>query len=364
MTALFGAAGLLVPLLARTPLAGDARSAARAEALASRCVIHATLGRFEDALTDSTETIDLLRDLAERYPDKYRHEYAVALANGVGPLWKNGRVEDALRCADEAVRLGAELVSVRRTMFLPVLALAHTNRSAVFAQLGRHGDAVADLDVAVHAYRRLADRRPEVHPFDLAEKIGNRADQHLLAGSLNEALADAEESADIHRKLMDPDSADGLTELDNALFRLYRVYRDMRKNQEAHDVIVELVTFERDRAALAPEEAVPLLAIALWHLASALAMLDRHAESLTAAAESVELLRPLADEDPDLLEELAEALLVHGSALAALDRHREAEPVLRDCLNTFEALDRAQPNEYSDRIDAARRLHDRLRRDE
>jgi tetratricopeptide (TPR) repeat protein len=154
-----------------------AHLAARARTLGIRL---ANLGRREDALAASRETLDMYRRLAATRPDAFLPDLAGSLNNISFDLSNLGRREEALAASREGLDIYQRLAATHPDAFLPGLARCLNNLGADLSNLGRHEEALAASQEAVDIRRRLAATRPDAFLPDLAMSLGTQG--HALAG--------------------------------------------------------------------------------------------------------------------------------------------------------------------------------------
>ncbi|MET7704058.1 tetratricopeptide repeat protein [Streptomyces sp. NPDC005485] len=234
----------------------------------------AALGRREEALAATTESVEIYQELAQMRPDAFRPDLATSLNNHSNQLSALGRREEALAATTESVEIYQELAQMRPAAFLPHLAASLNNHSVQLSALGRRGEALAASIEAVVVYQELAQVRPDAFRPDLAASLNNLSIWLAAVGRREEALAATTEALGIRREL----------------------------------------------ARARPDAFRPDLALSLNNLSIWLAVLGRREEALAAITEAVEAYRELARARPDVHQhELDRSLQV----LAWLQKHVE-----------------------------------------
>jgi tetratricopeptide (TPR) repeat protein len=110
--------------------------------------------------------VDLYRRLAQARPDAFipSPDLAASLNNIGGDLSNLGRREEALAASQESVDIRRRLTQARPDAFLPNLAMSLNNLGAMLSNLGRREEALAASQEAVDLYRRLAQEQPRRVP--------------------------------------------------------------------------------------------------------------------------------------------------------------------------------------------------------
>jgi tetratricopeptide (TPR) repeat protein len=125
------------------------------------------LGRREEALAASQESVTIRRELAAARPDAFRPHLVASLHNLSNRLADLGRREKALAAIQEAADIFRELAAARPDAFRPHLAMSLSNLSARLADLGRREGALATGQEAANIYRELAARWPNAYRDEL-----------------------------------------------------------------------------------------------------------------------------------------------------------------------------------------------------
>jgi tetratricopeptide (TPR) repeat protein len=175
------------------------------------------LGRWEDAVMATTEGIGIYRRLAATNRTAFEPDLARSLNNLSVMLSDLGLQRDALAASNQAVEIRRRLAATNRTVFEPGLAMALSNLSVVLSNLGQRQDALAASTQAVEVYRRLATTTPTAFEPDLARALTNLGADLSDLGRLPDALAATTQAVEIRRRLaaahpaaFEPDLARGL----------------------------------------------------------------------------------------------------------------------------------------------------------
>ena len=171
-----------------------------ASALNKQSLRLADLGRREEALTASSDALDIYRELATAHPDAFIPDLAMALNNQSNRLGALGRDEDALTAITEAVKIRRELATADPDAFTPELAGSLVNQSGRLGAVGRD-KALAASTEAVTIYRRLATARPDAFGPRLAGSLNNQCNRLSDLGRDEDALNAITEAVKILRRL-------------------------------------------------------------------------------------------------------------------------------------------------------------------
>jgi tetratricopeptide (TPR) repeat protein len=191
---------------------------------AHRARLYTTLGyrlthadQREQALTATTEAVDLYRRLAQTNPAAFEPNLAMALNNLGNQLSELGRREQALTATTDAADLYRRLAQTNPAAFEPNLATALTNLGIRLSSLGRRDEALAAATEAVDVCRRLVQTNPAAFEPNLARALNNLGIWLSSLGRRDQALTAATEAVDLCRRLaqtnpaaFEPDLARGL----------------------------------------------------------------------------------------------------------------------------------------------------------
>jgi Tetratricopeptide repeat len=316
----------------------DGDSADLPKALTDLGNVLAKLGRHQEALAATEESVGLWRPLARDNP-AHQPDLARALDDFGNRLGDLGRHQMALAAGEESVGLWRPFAG-DNSAHQPGLARALANLGSRLRDLGRHQEALAATEESVGLWRPLARDNP-AHQPDLARALANLAVRLGDRGRHQEALAAGEESVGLWRPLArdNPAHQPGLAwALGNLAVRL----RDLGRHQEALAAGEESAGLWRPLARDNPAHQ-PELARALPNLAAVMGELGRYQEALVAFKESVGLWRPLARDNPAYEPDLARALANLGSDLSYLGRHQEALAATEESVGLWRPLARDNP---------------------
>ncbi|MFE6872499.1 tetratricopeptide repeat protein [Kitasatospora sp. NPDC057692] len=294
-------------------------------------------GRHEEALSFTSEAIDLWRRLAETTPDPHLPGLGRGLNNLGISLSAVGRFDEALSVTAEAVNVRRRLGETDPDAYRPDLAAALSNLGSRLATMGRHEEALASSREAVQIYRHLAEGNPDAFLPDLAGSLVNLAGELGQLGRHGAALEAAAEAVGHYRRLADSNPDAYLPNLANGLDSLAIRLADVGRHEEALHSSTEAVSIRRALAAANPAAHLPDLARSLHNLALGLDQADQRTPALDAMAEAVSIHRSLAKSNPaafllDLgmsLNNLSVLLGRSGEATAALDAAQEAVALYR-----------------------------------
>jgi hypothetical protein len=303
------------------------------------------LGRHEDALTATEESVALYRELAEQRSNTQLRDLANALDYLGNRLHELGRYEDALTATDESVALYRELAEQRSDTDLPDLANSLDDLGNRLYELGRYEDALNAGEESVAVYRELAEQRPDAHQRNLAHASGNLANHLTQLGRHEEALKATEESVALYRELAEQRPDVHTPYLAVALDHLGTRLKKLNRHAEALEATEEAVALDRQLIEQRPGSHLPYLAAALTNLGTRLHDLGRSKEALKAAEEAVDLRRRLAQQRPDAqLPNLGTALITLGIALDDLGQHEDALAATDESVTLYRHLVQQRPD--------------------
>ena len=307
----------------------------------------AQTGRPSEALPATQEGVEIYRELADAYPDRYRPDLAASMSNLGIRLSELGRPAEALPVEQEAVEIRRELADAYPDRYRPDLAASLSNLGITFSALGRSTEALPVAQEAVEIRRELADAYPDRYRPDLAASLSNLGTRLSELGRPAEALPVEQEAVEIRRELADaypdryrPDLAASLSNLGTRLSELGRPAEALPVEQEAVEIYRKL-------AAAYPDRYRPSLTHALSNLGAIFSVLGRSAEALLATQEAVEIRRELADAYPDRYRpDLAASLSNLGVWFSALGRSAEALLATQEAVEIRRELADAYPDRY------------------
>ncbi|MFJ6169206.1 tetratricopeptide repeat protein [Micromonospora orduensis] len=282
-------------------------------------------GRRVEALSTSSEAVDLDRGLVQVNRDAYLPDLAGSVNNHANLLAMMGRPAEALSTSSEAVDLHRELVQVNRDAYLPDLAGSVNNHALRLAAMGRRAEALATSTEAVQLRRELAQRNRDAHLPDLAGSVSNQAVLLAEAGRRAEAVSTSSEAVDLFQELVQVNRDAYLPDLAMSVNNHALRLAAMGRPDEALTISAEAVQLRRELAQLNRDAYLPNLATSVNNHANRLAEADRPDEALTISTEAVKLRRELAQLNRDAhLPDLAMSVNNHALRLAAMGRPDEA----------------------------------------
>jgi len=310
------------------------------------------LGRREEALKATQESVEIYRRLADRQPDAFLPGLAGSLRRLGFRLSDLGRREEALKATQESVEIYRYLADQHPDAFLPELAASLNNLGNQLSALGRRAEALEATQEAVALYRRLAAQHPDAFLHELAASLNNLGSMLSKMGRRAEALQATQESVEIRRRLADQHPDAFLPYLAISLTTLGQVLSDLGRWEEALKATQEAVEIRRRLARQNPDAFLPYLANSLTNLSNVLFALDRWEEALQAAQEAVEIRRRLARQYPEaFLPDLAESLGAYGKALLGLGRAPEAREAFAEGLRILLPFVLEIPAAFRERAD-------------
>ena len=257
---------------------------------------------------------------------------------------------------------GAAAVTNRLVEELRGRPVAEERRAELSALLGcrlsfagRHAEAVETLDSCVAAYRALAGADPDAHTGHLTGALDALAVALSAQGRRDEAAAAIGEAVELLRGTVGADPEAEAFKLALVLHNLSHVLAEQDRGEEALDASREAVELLRPIAGTHPERAEPMLAMALDQLGLRLRELDRHAEALTVAQESNGLhLRSVRADPRGYLPQYAKSIANLGVLFAAQDDRPNARQALHAAIDMLRPLAEDNPDVY--RVDLAKAL--------
>ena len=245
------------------------------------------LGRWEEALEATQETVAIYRKLAVGRPDAFLPDLAGGLNDLGAKFIELGRREEALETTQESVAIYRKLAADRPDAFLPNLAGGLNNLGLSFSDLGRREEALKASQEAVEIRRKLAAGRPDVFLADLAGHLTNLGNSFSDLGRREEAFEATQEAVAIYRKLAAARPDAFLPDLATSLNNLGSRFSDVGRVEEALKPTQEAVAIRRKLAAARPDAFVPDLAEGLNNLGHRFMDLGRWEEALEATQETV-----------------------------------------------------------------------------
>jgi tetratricopeptide (TPR) repeat protein len=305
------------------------------------------LGRLEEALAASQESIEILRRFAQSRPDALVPSFAASLGNLGMILTALGQSEEAVAASREAVDIYRRLVQIRPDAFFPDLALSLGNLSFRLSRLGRREEALAASQEAVDIQRRLSQSRPDVFLPDLAGGLTNLGKSFSDLGRREEALTTSQEAADIYRRLAQSHPDAYLPDLAMILNNISADFSDFGRREEALTASQEAADIYRRLVQRHPDAFLPHLARSLRCLGPMLCNLGQRDEALVVSQEAVDIYRHLAQSRPDaFLSDLANSLNTLGAMQFNLGRCELALAAGQEAVNIYRPLAQSHPDAF------------------
>lgn len=146
-------------------------------------------------------------------------------------------------------------------------------------------------------YRELVQKRPEVFLPSLAASLTNLGNMLAEVGKAEEALAATIEGSGYYRSLAQQKPGNFLSSLAMSLNNLGSRLWALDRKQEAKEAIEEALILHRRLAAAAPCHALDLIR-SLGARGSMLFQEEDHGAAISSFQEALQLLLPLAVQDP------------------------------------------------------------------
>lgn len=288
-------------------------------ALQNLAIALVDVDRLDDALAAATEAVELRTELDADRPDRYRDDLVLALTT-LGAVHSERREHTAAaEIADEAVTLARDVVRRHGPRHVDRLADALNNSATALRRTGDPERAVERLTEAVDLFRDLADARPAVELASLAAAL------HNLGNALDDlglpSLGAHDEAVDIFRKLAGP----GGYASDHDAVELADALRARAAPRLEAGAVADALADATEAVQILRRHATSRERTGRRRLAGALHELARISADPDPAREAVDLLRTLADDDPDADHDLSAAL--HGLAQHLDENGRHAEAV-------------------------------------
>jgi hypothetical protein len=225
-------------------------------------------------------------------------------------------------------------------------------------ELGRRAEALEATQEAVEILRQLAQQNPDALRPELARSLHNLGVRLSALGRRAEALQATQEAVEILRQLAQQNPNAFLPELARSLNRSFANWpsktptqgfalSELGRRAEALQAAQESVEILRQLAQQNPDTFLPDLARSLNNMGIWLSTLGRREEALQATQESVEILRQLAQQHPDaFLPDLARSLNNMGNRLSALGRREEALQATQESVEILRQLAQQHPDAF------------------
>ncbi len=291
----------------------------------------ADVGRHEEGVVASEESVERCRRLTAASPATYELSLADSLTNLSLCLAATGRHEEGMAAIEEAVEVYRRLAAADPPTYEPKLALSLTNLSNRLADVGRHEEGVVASEESVEVRRRLAVADSATYEPKLALSLANLSNRLAATGRHEEGLAASEESVEVYRRLAGANPAAYEPGLAGSLANLSLCLAATGRHEEGLAASEESVEVYRRLAGANPAAYEPGLARSLKDLLYRLAGVGRRGEGIAEIEEAVEIYRRLIAANPTAHEPgLASSLNNLSICLDDVGRHEEAERVRRE----------------------------------
>ncbi|MEU9088474.1 tetratricopeptide repeat protein [Streptomyces sp. NPDC048357] len=283
------------------------------------------VGRRAEALTATTQAVEINRRLAADNPAAYEPDLASSLSNLGIHLLEAGRRNEALGAEQQAVDIRRRLAADNPAAYEPGLATSLANLGTYLSEAGRRSEALGAEQQAVDIRRRLAADNPAAYEPRLASSLSNLGARLSEVGRWNEALSAEQQAVDIRRRLAADNPAAYEPDLASSLSNLSLSLAEAGRRAEALTASTQAVEINRRLAADNPAAYEPRLATSLSNLGIRLREAGQSAEALTAGTQAVEIHGRLAADNPAAYEpDLATLLSNLGTYLSEGGRWGEA----------------------------------------
>lgn len=305
----------------------------RAQLLNRLGVVLSDLGRREDALKATLESVNIRRNLARDNPQAFKPDLAGSLNNLGVRLNDVGQREAALLAAQESVNIRRILAQDNPQAFQQELALSLNNLGVNFNSLGRVEEALKVTQEATELFRDLARDNPQAFKRDLVMSLNNLGGNFNSLGKVEDALTVTQEAADLALDLAQgnpqaflPDLAMSLNNLGSVLISHGRLEESLAITQKATEVY-------RDLAQDNPKTFKPDLALSLNNLGGNFNRLGRVEDAVAVTQEAINLRRDLARDNPPAFEpDLAGSLNNLGDWYWAINQAQQAHPQYEEAI--------------------------------
>jgi tetratricopeptide (TPR) repeat protein len=289
-----------------------------AMALHSAAASHNALGNLTQAVVMYEESITVYGEVVEHNPDALISMAGVLADYGIC-LCSLGDIEAAAAATGEAIDGMRASGMLQHAPAVALYATVLITHAQCLMQLGEPlGDIVNE---AVRLLRGLPESR-----LQLAQALGIQAVSRNMAGAPG-VIEAANESVQVYREF------DGTPGVPTAMASLLGL---LGQHLAIAGRFPEAVDALRESGARFADEPEPQLQLVLEHidvernLTISLASLGDYPEAVQHASVALDLMRPLADENPHLVQFIVGMLEVRGDLLAELDRHDEAAQAMAE----------------------------------
>ncbi|RZT17467.1 anaphase-promoting complex subunit 5 [Kribbella sp. VKM Ac-2569] len=297
------------------------------------------IGRHEGAIEVATEALQLYRQLASQQVEGAKDGLSHALINLAPHLRAVGRDDEALAACEEAVRIARELITAERGAHHALLGRATDRLCIALCSVGRYDEGAAAASEAVELYQQLMADRPEDHEGNVAQSLLELGVTMTRIGRYAESLMANEEAVRLFRRLAAelPGTYEGNLAL--ALTNLGIAQERLGKYPDLLIIGKESVRISRRLAAADPHAYQGQLAHAVMSLAVGYGRTGSYETSVTLNREAVQILQQIATGEPDELQsDLALALRNLATNLAKAGQPEEAVSYLQQSVELFRQL--------------------------
>ncbi|MFI1586196.1 tetratricopeptide repeat protein [Embleya sp. NPDC020630] len=215
-----------------------------------------------------------------------------------------------------------------------------------YEKAGRDEEVLALSAECVRVRRQLVDRDPEEYLSELSFDLSNLASAHSKRGQHREALQAAEEAVALQRRLIEEGSGDG-ARLALAVHTLSGVQLELGRPTDALATNAESLPVLRRLAEGGDAYYVPVLAEALGYLSAILSGQHRYEEALAATTEAIGLRERHAGQRPDkYLPSLPYDLHNVASVNVLLGRYEDALAAAERAVAVGRRLTEANPSRH------------------
>jgi tetratricopeptide (TPR) repeat protein len=264
------------------------------------------------------------------------HERAQALNGRITELVLMGRLQEALPVSRESVE-AHRILADGRDEYLLDFVIALQQLSALLQWTGRLHEAVPSLREELGIRRRLAEGSDTGHRSELARVLSILGTALASVGEFEEAASSVAESVRICRRLFALDRTAHRQGLGHSLTDLLRVYVGWERFEDANSVAREAVQIWRGS-----DEHLIYLAEVLHMHAFALSQLGSNETAFEPLGESLEIYERLGEESRP---QFAGGLAAYGRLLGVTGRTQEATRFLIEALALANQYGHQEPAE-------------------
>lgn len=318
------------------------------------------LGRAEEAMTATQEMVQVGRTLVRKHPDGWLPILAGGLNNLGLRLADVGRPQEGVEALKEAVQIRRTLVQRSGAEFLGQLIQSLSNLSSLLNQMGMGREALEAAKEVVKSCRDLVNINPDGGLAELAASLHNLGARWGQVGRLDEALKSTGEALQIYESLSQRDASFRhllAATLQNFGLMLTEAGRPDNGLQAMRDAVRLRQVLAQENPAAHLLDLIKSLNKIAFHLLKA----EQRQESLNAALQAVELSRAAAPRAPAVfVPALAKSLGNLSSVWSVLGKPQQALETMRESVNYSRALAQASPDFLPDLAMGLRELGVRL----